>query len=146
MSPLKSRRWIAFIVAPLVPSILFFLLGLASRPAGGLWAAKFTLPFTVGATLVGGLPLHLVFRRMGWNSGWAYALIGLVCGLLAASSLFAGTVVNVLTSRQSSPWFSIAAFTLIFCLLGCLSGLVFWAIARPDRQFDEKSRQELPSE
>lgn len=146
MIPVKIRQCIAFIVAPLVPSLLFILLALVARPADGFWVAKFALPFTIGTTLISGVPLHIMFSRMGWTSRWAYASIGVVCGLLAAIFLFATTIVDAMTSHQSSPWFATAAFTLIFCVLGALSGLIFWVIARPDIPLVEELAKRRSSE
>ena len=126
------RQVAAFAVASLVAPAFMFLVSIG-KPAEGIWVALFALPFTTGATVFPGVPLYFLFRKLGWTSKWAYMLIGVLCGLSASLFLFAGTAIKALTTHESGPWIGMVAFTLIFCFLGSLSGLVFWLVARTDR-------------
>lgn len=130
MNRRSARVLAAFIVTPLVPPVLAFLL---SNSRDGAWVAKFALPFSIATTLVIALPLHMLFRKLEWASVWAYMLIGACCGVAAVMFLFASTVMNAFAMHAQEPWTSIAALSVIFGVLGCLSGLVFWLVARPDR-------------
>jgi len=60
-----------------------------------------------------------------------------VCGLATSVHLFCGTVINAFENHVSRPWTAIAVFSMIFSTLGCLSGRVFWLVARPDRSWSE---------
>lgn len=128
------NRTTAFLVVPLVPSVLFAtaasILGLVS---GGfallptvaysfpIWL-MFALPFAYGASVILGIPAFLVFRHFGWlshsvlllgASGIGF-LIGVVFAYSFASSEPLGFVVAVLT----------------FTAFGAASGYAFWFLTR----------------
>jgi len=130
MSLRSARLLAAFLVTPLVPPVLAFLI---SNSRDGVWVAKFALPFSIVTTLVVALPLHILFSKLEWASVWAYMLIGACCGLVAVVFIFAGTVMNAFAAHVPGPWASIAVLSIVFGVLGSLSGLVFWLVARPDR-------------
>lgn len=125
-----SRALAAFLIAPLVPPILMFLL---SNSRDGAWVAKFALLFSLGMTLIVGMPLHVLFRRLGWATVWGYVLIGACGGLVASVLIFASTIMNALATDEPGPWTSFAFVSVMVGMLGCLSGVVFWLVARPDR-------------
>jgi hypothetical protein len=100
--PRWRRVAAAFVVAPFVPGLVSGLLlsVFAGDPgdAGGLFrvAANWmmlALIFTLPATLVLGVPLFLIYRRLGWTAWWAYALggagIGALCVLTAPAAITA---------------------------------------------------------
>jgi glycopeptide antibiotics resistance protein len=84
--------------------------------------------------LLVGLPSFLLMRRWGWNGLRAYALAGLILGLVFLA-LFAG-LAGFDGEAANSAWLNLLAnlvFLLPFVMICALaSSIVFWLIARPD--------------
>ncbi|KAF1005054.1 MAG: hypothetical protein GAK28_03497 [Luteibacter sp.] len=57
-----ARQISAFVVTPLVTPVLMVIVSLAGKPAEGIWVALFALPFTIGTTILPGVPLYFLFR------------------------------------------------------------------------------------
>jgi hypothetical protein len=128
------RTVIGFILAPLLPVII---VGGLDHSAGLVIAL-----FGYAATLILGVPAHLILQKMMWV-GWlnyivAGVLIGIVGGILASIVLVASNhappdskvisyVVDALTSpiREPLPF-------LFLGVLGAVGGVAFWLVARPD--------------
>lgn len=96
----------------------------APDPAGswlsGFIVFGFVLLIYAGAVmLVLGVPAHLLFARVGWRSAWVYGLAGVIVGL----------GVGLLMRGLAEPVILVTG-----PLIGLVSTLTFWAIARPDRQ------------
>lgn len=75
--------------------------------------------FAYPVAIVFGIPLLLVFRKKHWLDWWQVTLGGFIAGLLSTIiwSLFAGLT-----------W-ETGLFLLLFCGVGVISALAFWAIA-----------------
>lgn len=82
-----------------------------------VWAFGGLFAYPVAILL--GVPLLLVFRKKRWLGWWQVTLGGFVTGILSTViwSLFAGV-----------SW-ETALFMLLFCGVGVMSALAFWAIA-----------------
>ncbi len=94
------------------------LVVLASGVPGAAGGAGFVAVFTVGASLIGGLPLWAWFQRNGWFKLWQSLLAGLVLGALASLPFaVAGNVYTVLF------------FAGVFALIGAAHALLFWLVA-----------------
>jgi ABC-type Co2+ transport system permease subunit len=90
--------------------------------------------------VVAGVPAHLVLRRSRWSVWYGYAAAGLLLGCLAVvfrMSLYAwdygasnSGVANVVKGMTLNflPYAPLGAIT------GVTTGLIFWVVARPDRQ------------
>jgi hypothetical protein len=123
----NSRVLFAFLLAPLVPVVIYFLYVLAmvslphqgATPPVNLFVFVFALlPFTYGFTLVIWLPSYIVMKRKG--------LTGLRHYVLAGAALF--FLVTLLFAIHN-PMFLF--FSVICSGLGALYGLVFWRLATP---------------
>ncbi|KRE89301.1 hypothetical protein ASG87_02865 [Frateuria sp. Soil773] len=130
------RLWVGFLLAPLIPGLLFLLLSLLSNPGEGLWALKLSAMVGYPAMLVLGVPAHLLLTKRRWTSGWSYTLAGIAIGAIVAAVLF-GSVALHNVSFIPDPNKSLGPSAIIFvvaALLGALAAWVFWLIARPNRE------------
>jgi hypothetical protein len=134
LSSATRRLFFAFLIAPAVPSALAMVFPLAGKPGEGIWVAEILLPLAFGVALIPGVPLHVLFRKMGWVSPWAYTGIGVFCGIILCVFFMWNSIVSGVTSGNSEAWSSAALFALVSGFLGSFSGLAFWSIARPDRE------------
>lgn len=120
----------AFLVMPLVPSVLFAtvasVLGLASGGFALLPAIAysfpiwlmFALPVAYAASVILGIPAFLVFRRLGWLSRR-----GLLSGASGIGFLIGGAVAYIFTPGEPLGFILTA---LTFTAFGAVSGYVFW--------------------
>lgn len=129
------RFWVGFLLAPIVPGLLFLLLSLFSNPGEGMWALKLSAMVGYPAMLVLGVPAHLLLNKRHWVSGGSYALTGGVIGAIVAAVLFGSVAVHNF-SLIPDPGESMGPSVMIFIvasLLGALAGWFFWLVARPAR-------------
>lgn len=136
--PPISRTLIAFAVAPLIaPIVLSLYFGLNGPASLMLFILLFGAAFAYGATLLAGVPLYLLLRRWGRDSLDTIvpcgALLGLGCWMffLFAFPLFTGG--SPKNFYEVFVNLGVFDFLILPLLLGAASGLVFWLIARPDR-------------
>jgi hypothetical protein len=115
----RPQQIVAFLLAPLVPGILFVIPSLFHNPTEGIWALKLSVMVTYPAMIVLGVPAHLLLVRQGWTRGWIYALIGLAIGMIISAIAFLPT----------------EGFLFLGAIFGALIAFIFWAIARPDRSY-----------
>lgn len=127
-----KRIVVAFLIVPLVPPILFGITmavwGLIA-PFGidppsaylvsiPIWTS-FAVPVSYAAALGVGLPMFLLFRRMGWLSleriASATSVIGLAVGILVAM-LFDFRIEDG----------GIVAVVAVFLAFGAITGIAFW--------------------
>lgn len=128
------RLWVGFLLAPLIPGLLFLLFSLFHNPGEGLWALKFSALVGYPAMLILGIPVHLLLTNRHWTRVWSYALAGMVIGAIVAAVLVGGVAVknfSVIPDVNKSLGPSVAVFTLA-ALLGALVAWAFWMIARPN--------------
>ena len=130
------RLLTGFLLAPIVPGLLFLILSLFGNPGEGVWALKLSAMVGYPAMLVLGVPIHLLLVRRHRTGGWTYVLAGIVTGTVVAAVLF-GRVVMQNFSITPDPTRSLgpsAAIFVLAALLGALAAWVFWLIARPSRK------------
>lgn len=138
MSSARSRAYrtvAGFVVAPMVPALILAGVVLA---AGGnsqtLGYAAFAGYISYPFALLVGLPSFLVMRRKRWDGWRAYAVAGLVLGLVFLA-LFAALVAFD-GEKAESAWLALLAnlaFLLPFVLACALAAsMVFWLVVRPD--------------
>ncbi len=130
----RRRQLKALAIAPLVPSALLMLIAMMGRPTEGLWVCMFTLPLSYATLLFPGTPLYLLVLKMKWRSAWVYATIGVFCSFAASVIVWWGTFADKMVERTLSAWKPFIAFSVVAAILGFATGLLFWAIARPDRE------------
>lgn len=107
------RVLLGLLVCSLAYPALMLSSGGEFRVGAALWVAM----FTVGATILVGLPLLGWFFRRRWLSWWQFLLGGAACGAVAAIPF------------AVAGWVPFAAVGAAFVLIGAGHGLVFWFIA-----------------
>jgi len=133
----QLRTILAFLIAPLTPALaLTFVALLAGGPiaGAGLGTYAMILNAKVGypVALAAGLPLFLLFRRLGWV-GLAHTLAaGLALG--AATGAFGSTdMFQIGDENAERPLGETLVFVVAGAACGALAAASFWLIARPDR-------------
>lgn len=129
----RRRQIKALVIAPLFPSALLMLIAMMGRPAEGLWVCMFTVPLSYATLLFPGTPLYLLVLKMNWRSAWAYAVIGVLCSFASSVIVWWGTFADKMAEHALSVWKPFIAFSVVAAVLGFATGLLFWGIARPDR-------------
>lgn len=87
-------------------------------------------PISYGGCWLIGLPLHLLFNRLGWRSCWVYLAAGsITCFGLAW--LFVAPV-NSFDEFFGRMFFE-KLVTASILLAGPVAAVTFWSVARPDR-------------
>lgn len=81
------------------------------------------------ATLLVGLPAHVVILGQRTKPAWKYALAGVIAGVLFGAA-FCWPMLSGVSgpSLANVAWLAIASASA-----GAIGGLVFWLIRRPDR-------------
>jgi len=136
----RCRRWIAFLIAPLiVPSTFLFWL-LPSRMSAGWLLTTFVIAatFSYFGTLVLGIPIHRFCRVRNLTAPWIGAIVGFVVGdmvwmlfaVLFPLSLGQGLRGVEYGFESAGLW---ASLLWPAGTLGAICGAVFWAIAGSTR-------------
>ena len=128
----RPRRLKALAIAPLAPSAVLMFIAIMGRPTEGLWVCMFALPLSYSTLLFPGTPLYLLILKMKWRSAWAYAIIGVFCSFTASVVVWWGTFANKIDEGSLTVWKPFIAFSVVAAILGFVTGLFFWGIARPD--------------
>ncbi|HXP05004.1 MAG TPA: hypothetical protein VN802_13240 [Stellaceae bacterium] len=129
-----ERTGLAFFFAPLIVPLYALWLG----PSGGALSLIFGAVAGYGGMLVFGVPTWFIVRLRGWTALWTAVGFGLVYGLvtwflmgiLLSLSLGEGIALAV-TLAFETPYRNGALWP--GSALGGLVALIFWLIARPDR-------------
>jgi hypothetical protein len=120
--PLLRRPLLAFLLAPLVPPLLYLA---ATSAFGGFRSAELALyiaQYAYLAALVGGLPVHVTLSRLGWTTLHDYMVFGVPLGAL-----------SVLVTEQAPIEFTAMLQGGMAALCGAIAAGIFWLIVRPDR-------------
>lgn len=128
------RIIVAFVVAPFLPAILPAWQMARAPTQTGLSAYIFVCCLIYLLQTVVGIPAFLLFCRKGIYRLWPYLLVGFFGSAVpsAAGVLFEGDGLLVL------------AFAVIYMgLLGALTALSFWLVARPDQRHTAHSAAEI---
>jgi hypothetical protein len=107
------RVLLGLLICALAYPALLLLSGGEFSIGAALWVGM----FTVGATVLVGLPLLGWFFRRRWVKWWQFLLGGAVCGAVAAFPFAVAGLVPL------------AAVGAAFVLVGAGHGLAFWFIA-----------------
>jgi hypothetical protein len=123
---------VAFLVAPLGAPVIVGVLGLAESPdflfqypdvlafyLAMTWSAAFVI------TLLFGLPLFLILRRLRWTSFWIAPVAGCIVPFVALLIFLFSPALF----REPPP----TSAVVLIALCGAAVGAILWLIARPDR-------------
>ena len=133
----SERTGLAFFLAPMVVPIYAISWG----PSGSalVFALIYGAVVGYGGMLIFGVPTWIIARSRGWTSLWIALVFGVVFGFIA---WFAAGVLLSLSLEEDitlairltfQPPYRYGAFWP-GASLGALVALVFWLVARPDRQ------------
>lgn len=146
---MQRRILIAFLTAPfcvLAVPLLYFLLTAEPSPGAYVIAIVSAGACSYGVALIFGLPLFYLFKALSITDVSVALLTGLILGLLAnPASMIAFWITSGETPAQAlmsvRDAFSLQihgpepiVWTVAFGFVGAASALIFWLIARPDRQ------------
>lgn len=120
--PSLRRPLLAFILAPLVPALLYLAVTSAIGGYRSTDLALYIAQYAYLAALLGGLPAHVTLSRLGWVTLHDYSVFGVLLGVAAA-----------LVTERPPLDFSVVIEAGLAALAGAVAGGVFWLIARPDR-------------
>ncbi len=122
------RIALGLILAPLVPGILFSIpVMIQDGSTMVFWYIKFSAFAGYPVMLILGLPIHLLFQRLGWTNGSLYAALGAFLGAVAYFVAFLPGIIS------DSPKISYAMTTTIGLLpvsiiCGIIAVFTFWLI------------------
>lgn len=127
------RVLVGFLVAPGVPALLLYLIGLFFVPAWeAAWGPKILVIFAYFIALVMGAPAFFVMRQKGINSFIAYLVMGVLIGLVFYVLFFG---VWALISWQSYPEHALILLKeslrsgVIAVVYAAVASVIFWLIA-----------------
>ncbi len=133
MGTTTSRALIGFFVAPGVPALALYLIGLffvADWEAA--WGPRLLGMFGYLAALVIGVPVYFLMQRNGVNSFTGYLLLGALIGLCCYAVFFG---IWALLSWQSYPEHALLLLKnsipsgVIAVVYATVASAVFWLIA-----------------
>jgi hypothetical protein len=119
------RTIVAFVVAPLLPAILPAWQMARAPNQTGLSAYIFVCCLIYLLQAVAGIPAVLLFSSKGNYRLWPYLLVGFV-----ASAIPAAVAVVI----KEGGLFVLVFGVVYMGILGALTALIFWLVARPDHQ------------
>lgn len=139
----RLRLLSAFVIAPITPAALVAVVLTICRASSGkgnvleiVWFLKLGALLGYPIALACGLPLAFLFYRLHYKHPRIYVLTG---GLLGAIDYF----IYLLSEVAAHPTYAnlvkhMRATASVLCPLGvtagCIAGICFWLIARPDRR------------
>jgi hypothetical protein len=134
----ELRTILGFVAAPLVPGLLFGLVGeFSAGSVGLLWCLKFSAALGYPVAIILGVPLYLIYRRYRVESLIAYVMTGLGLGVVPfLIAVLPGTVAASLGVDKNSAavWpamGSILWYLPISMACGAAAAAAFWLIAHP---------------
>jgi uncharacterized membrane protein len=126
------RTLLAFVGAPMIPAIIpawFYHANNADVPLLTAWV--FFCFFFYAFQIVIGVPAYLLLRRKRAHRVWPYLIFGFFG--VAVPSVF-WTVVKWPRQESYNLGFLLFDVFLYLGLLGAVTALTFWLLARPDKR------------
>jgi hypothetical protein len=122
-----ARTIIAFLAAPLVPALLTGWFGFMNGTYHPLAIFVLVCGCLYVLQAIVGVPAYLLLGRVRQHRIWTYALLG-----------FAGAALPFLVYGSMRDLDRVgagqAAYVIVFVgLLGAISAVIFWLLARPDK-------------
>jgi hypothetical protein len=130
MTSESKRLVLAFVLAPLAPSLVLFAISLVGHPLEGLWGAALITPISYIAAAFPGSLLYFIARRLGIVSAATCTLIGCVSGGMAGFCLMWNSVRQALQDGAQANWAPSVTVAIIAGLLGGGAGFLFWWLSR----------------
>lgn len=134
MSDELTRTWIAFMVAPLVVPFMVMVYFGSFGPALPLWLfiGFISSFYTYAGVFILGAPIYLLLRACKLTAVWIAPVAGALVG---------GVVVGGLVAVEKGLMYGVHLGEMIGAPSGAMVGLVFWLIARPDLQGQDRQGQ-----
>ena len=143
-----ARLALAFVPSPFAAGLVAFLYA-SSMPVVHHWTgqdadlcgvAGFGVIIGYAAAIVIGIPLYLLLRFAGRNEVLTYVVAGALAGLLTFEMTWPGGIHSFILlatrgrmERGASLFLATLQLEIPCVMAGLLAALVFWFIARPDR-------------
>jgi hypothetical protein len=131
----EIRVPVAFLVAPLGAPLVVglpVLPVLFVNPQAFVFVVAMTMSASYAITLLFGLPLFLILRKLRWTSFWIAPVAGCIVPFIAIVIVLASPTLF----RQPPPP---ASMVMLIALCGATVGTILWLIARPDRNLAPSS-------
>jgi uncharacterized membrane protein len=128
------RTVVAFVVAPLLPAILPAWQTAQAPNRTGLSSYIFVCCLIYLLQAVVGIPAFLLFRRKGNHRLSPYLLAGFFGSAVPAAA--------AVLIKEDGPF--VLAFAVVYMgMLGTLTALFFWLVARPDQRHTDQNAAEI---
>jgi len=141
MRPMKAI--VGFVVAPLIPGLLFGVVGeFCQGGAGLLWCLALSATAGYPTAILFGIPVYIAFGRYHVTRFIAYFATGLILGFVPYLAALSPDVVIAALSPvwgakiDPSLWIGIRgslSLLAVSALCGGVASAAFWLIVRPDR-------------
>lgn len=143
MKLISSRIILGFLIAPAIPSLIIFFIGLLFySPWEAAWAPKIFTVFAYISIFLFGIPAHIIFNKNKINNAKNYlflgGFVGLICyvifyGLIAISSTenFSDHIVLLFKNSISTGFFAVA--------YGAITGFSFWFVVFGSKKIFRRS-------
>ncbi len=124
---MSNRPILGFIIAPLAPclvasiAVCFSRGDLAAIPIAMFLYALFAYPFS----LVFGVPIYLLFSRLGYISMWQVVVAGTILGFISGATLPFIMGVEWKGAMDSD----LISTALLFAIFGAITAWAFWWVA-----------------
>lgn len=136
-----KRHIVGFFVAPLAAPLLLLPWLWSGQLASGwiLTAVVISSLVSYAGALVLGMPTYFLLRARDLTADWIAGMAGFAIGSLMWLT-FSGLLPLLLDQGVEGVWFALTNMRSLKGVLwpggvlGAIAGLLFWLIARPDRQ------------
>lgn len=134
------RILLGFLVAPIIPGVMVEALTLIRLRTFG-WigmGVELAAFFGYPVALILGVPLYLLFRRLGWVAFSTYVVAGAVLGVVPFAFFFVPPALECVSGAGSESHAclvltTMAPFGIYSTAAGIAATIAFWLIARPDK-------------
>jgi hypothetical protein len=128
----KMRFLLGFLVAPLVPGLIFAINDqFSSSPVGPIWYLSLTALVGYPIATILGIPMYyLLFRNKAAKFSFCI-LFGFILGTVAYLALFIPGLISA-GPDAANAFKSGLGFLLVSGFCGAIAGASFWLIARPE--------------
>lgn len=139
----RQREIKGFALAPL-PALILLMLWIGLQPAAdpsfvdSFFVALFLIPIGYAATLLFGIPIHIILSRRGRSSAFAYLFA--TATMIAVAAIAIGILISLYPKPPTPNPFAFTmwsrdglAAVLAFTLPALITAATFWAITvRPE--------------
>ena len=128
------RIIVAFLISPLICSIMILLISLLNKGTGSLWLFSFVAIIAYIVTFMIGFPVFYLLKKHKKTSLTSFVSAGSVISILPIGYFVLLPVLNTSTTTETGAGLFPQAIQIMILFIVCLlTAILFWALARPDR-------------